>query len=273
MKLSIASSVFVNYPLGDAIRMAAEAGYAGIDVWGGRPHIYRHDYDQAELGKLRILIADYGLQLPSFMPAFFRYPHSLSSPNEVVRQDSLAYMYQCMDNAAALGTKILLGIPGHSLHGQARDDARKRLIESIAAVCEVARQYDIELGIEPANQAITDLVNTAGDAKLIIEELGYENLGIVLDTGHIHLSAESPREAISVAGSLLLQFHVNDNDGRRQQNLIPGDGSFDFDSCINLLIEAKFNGFLTVELGWDYTLDPLPAVREAQTRMRKWLDS
>jgi protein FrlC len=273
MKLSVASSVFVNYPLRDAIRMAANAGYAGIDIWGGRPHVYRRDFPEAELSKLKKLMQAESLEPASFMPAFFRYPHSLSSPNEVVRQDSLNYMYQCMDNAVVMGAKILLVVPGHSLYGQDQGDARKRMVDSIAAVCEYSQQYGIALGIEPANRAVTDLVNTASDALKIIQELGYKNLGIVLDTGHIHLSAESPEEAISISGTALLQVHVNDNDGRRQQNLIPGEGSFDFENFLGALGKANFNGFSTVELGWDYTLDPVPAVREAEVRISQIFDN
>jgi len=267
MKLSVASSVFVNYSLPDAIRLVAQAGYEGIDIWGGRPHVYRKDIKPEELAEIRSLIRRSGLEPVSLMPAFFRYPHSLSSPNETVREDSLEYMYECLESAVALGAKILLIVPGRSLHGQSREEAWKWMVEGIARICERARQYDVRLGIEPANAAVTDLVNTAGDALAIIDELGYENLGIVLDSGHIHLSAERPEEAIRNACTLLLQVHVNDNDGSRQQNLIPGDGTFDFSSFTSLLKRSGFAGYLTIELAWDYSLDPFPPVLESKQRM------
>jgi protein FrlC len=273
MKLSVVSSVFVNYRIQDTISMVAEAGFDGMDIWGGRPHVYRKDFSLAELKLIRAQMSDEGLEPVSFMPAFYRYPHSLSSPNEVVRQDSLEYMRQCMDNAVALGAKILLIVPGHSLFGQDLADARQRMIDSIDSVCRYSQQYDVRLGIEPANKAVTDLVNTAGDAKSIIQELGYPNLGVVIDTGHIHLSDETPEQAVRSLGPLLLQVHVNDNDGRRQQNLIPGEGTFGLEAFLAILRGANYAEFLSLELAWDYTLDPLPAVRLSEHRLRRVLQS
>ncbi len=273
MKLSVVSSVFVNYRIQDTIPLVAEAGYDGMDIWGGRPHVYRRDFSLAELKLIRAQMSDNGLEPVSFMPAFYRYPHSLSSPNEVVRQDSLEYMRQCMDNAVALGAKILLIVPGHSLFGQDLADARQRMIDSIDSVCRYSQQYEIRLGIEPANKAVTDLVNTAGDAKSVIQELSYPNLGVVIDTGHIHLSDETPEQAVKTLGPLLLQVHVNDNDSRRQQNLIPGEGTFGLKAFLAILRGANYAGFLSLELAWDYTLDPLPAVRLSEHRLRRVLQS
>lgn len=272
MKLSAASSVLVNYSIYDTILHVAKAGYDGIDIWAGRPHVYRRDFTQSELGRLRQLLDENNLIVASLMPAFFRYPHSLSSPNEVVRQDSLDYMRQCVDNAVTLGAKTVLVVPGRSLYGQGVENAREKMIDSIDTICRYSTQYDIRLGIEPANPMVSDLVNTSRDAVNIIDELGYSNLGVVLDTGHLNLTGESPEEAVKELGSLLLQFHIDDNDGHRQQNLIPGEGTFDFERLIQVLYATGFDGFLSVELAWDYTLNPVPAVEEAAKRIRALLE-
>jgi fructoselysine 3-epimerase len=271
MKLGIATSVFVNYALEDVIPCVAEAGYDGIDIWGGRPHAYRHDYAPADLRRLCGLLDHHHLTVASFMPAFYRYPHSLSSPNEVVRQDSLDYMRQCVDSAVILGAGLVLLVPGCSIHGQDAQDAHRRMVDSIDEICRYAAQYDIWLGIEPANRVASNLVNTASDALAIIDELRHTNLGVVLDTGHINLVDESAEEAVERLGDLLLQVHVNDNDGRRQQNLIPGEGTVDFGRLIQLLQATGYEGFLSAELAWDYTANPVPAVTEAARRIRALL--
>ena len=271
MKLGVATSVFVNYLLPDVIPCVAEAGYDGIDIWGGRPHAYRHDYAPADLERLRRLLDYYHLTVASFMPAFYRYPHSLSSPNETVRQDSLDYMRQCVESAVILGAGIVLLVPGCSLHGQDVQDARRRMMDSIDEICRYAARYDVRLGIEPANRVASDLVNTASDALSIINELGHPSLGVVMDTGHINLVQESAEEALKRLGGLLLQFHVNDNDGTRQQNLIPGEGTVDFGGLIRLLRATGYDGFLSAELAWDYTANPVPAIAEAAKRIRALL--
>jgi len=271
MKLGIASSVFVNYSIENTIDLVAAAGYDGIDIWGGRPHVYRNDCDEKRLRALRKRLTDNNLQVASHMPAFFRYPHSLSNPNEIVRQDSIDYMRQCIDNAVVLDAEIVLIVPGRSLEDQNLKDARGRLVDSISQVCTWAEQYYLRLGIEPANKMVTDLVVTSNDALEIIQELSYPNLGVVMDTGHIHLTGEAPEQAIKNLGDRLFQFHVNDNDGFNQQNLVPGEGSFDFTDFLQLLEAADYDGFLSAELGWHYTLDPVPAAQATLTRMKEYL--
>src|SRR4030095_4252075 len=145
--------------------------------------------------------------------AFYRYPHSLSNPNPKVRRDSIDYMRQCTDNAAVLGSPIVLVVPDFSLFGQATVDSRKRMVESVGEVAVYAAQYDLKLGIEVLYEDETDLVVTSDDALNMINELGSDNLGVVLDTGALHLSSESADEIVANLGDLLLQVHVNDNQG------------------------------------------------------------
>ncbi|MBL8153796.1 MAG: sugar phosphate isomerase/epimerase [Anaerolineae bacterium] len=273
MKLSIVSSVFVNFALPDAARSVCDLGVPGMDIWAGRPHAYRQDYSPAQLRDIRRLLEDRGVHAVSLMPAFFRYPHSLSNPNPLVRQDTLDYMRACMDNAITLGAGILLIVPGFSLHGQAVEDARARLTESIDLVCQAAEGYPIKLGIEPANASVTDLIVTADDAMHIIHALGHDNLGVVMDTGHMHLNRERIEDVLALVGDRLLQFHVNDNDGQRQQNAIPGEGTCDFTHFIDVLRARAYNGFLSIELGYDYTRDPITALGKSAAYMRRLIET
>lgn len=271
MKLGSATSVLLNYSIQDAVSLLIKAGFKGVDIWGGRPHVYRDDYTESELSKLREMIEQENVVIPSFMPAFFRYPHSLSSPNDHVRQDSIDYMLRCADNANILGAEVLLVVPGRSLNGQKVEDAFQRLMDSINQVCVYCEQYELKLGIETANEAVTNLVVTHQDALKIVNSLEHPSLGVVLDTGHLYLNQEDLIDVMDNLDDLLLQFHVNDNDGVHQQNLIPGDGTFNFSNFINVLKSYEYHGFLSVELGWQYTLDPEPAVRKSFERLQDLL--
>jgi protein FrlC len=271
VKFGIVSGVYLNYPIDEAVRRVAAAGYDSIDIWSGRPHVYRRDFNQKELSALRQLISDCGLKVSSFLPAFYRYPYNLSNPKDEVRRDSIQYMKECMDNAVALGAPVLLIVPGRTLYGQSHEDGWQRLLDSVDQVCRYAKQYSIRLGLEGINHHASDLVNTSADALRAIAELDHDNLGIVLDTGHMHLEREPVRAALARAGGRLLQFHVNDNDGKVQQNDVPGMGTFDFQDFINALKDAAYDGYLSAELGYHYTPDPDPAVGLTLTNLRGWL--
>jgi len=272
MKIGTATSVLYQYSIYDAVKIVADAGFDGIDIWGGRPHVYRQDFSDLELRELRQRIEDHGLEVSSLMPAFYRYPHSLSNPNPKVRLDSIEYMRQCVDNAAVLGTKIVLVVPDLSLHGQTRATSLQRMMESLDKVAQHASQYDLKLGIEVLYYDETNLVNNSDDALHIIRGLGHANIGVVLDTGTLNLSKESPQDIIDKLNGLLLQVHVNDNHGgEKQENLIPGEGTYDFMGLIQVLKENDYSGFLSAELSKEYSDDPAPALHKTAERLRAWI--
>ena len=272
MKLSLSSFIYFNYPLDEAIRRTAAAGFDGIDIWGGRPHAYRRDLSERELATLRRLIRDEGLAVASFIPAQFRYPTSLCSLNETIRQDSVRYIQDSIETAAALGSPIVSVCPGHTLHGQSKEDGIERLSESLWAITEFAARHNIRIAIEPADKYETDLLFTCADTLRLIEQLGYKNLGVLLDNGHAYVVDESAADAVRLLGDRLFHVHVDDNDGMRDQHLVPGDGDFDFPPFIEALRAVGYDGYLAAELTWDYTVDPDPPARLTVERMSKILN-
>ena len=158
--------------------------------------------------------------------------------------------------------------PGHTLAGQDREEAWEVLKSSLEEICSTASRHQIQIAIEPADRYETDLVNTIADAAHLIEQVDRANLGVLLDSGHVHVTGESLAEAVQAAGERLFHVHVDDNQGLRDQHLIPGDGSVDFPELYRLLAKAEYAGFLCAELGWDYTVDPIPAARQTIERLR-----
>ncbi len=271
MKLAVVSSVFANYTLEDVLPIVARAGYEGIDLWGGRPHVFRSDLGPSRLRALRRQAADLGLEIASVIPAFYRYPFSLTTNDDRIRQDSLDYLRESIDNAVQLGATSVLTVPGRSLHGQGREDAWARMSDSLSTVADFGAAAGVRIGVEAVNHYVSDLVVNAADALRLIRPLGRDNLGVVLDSGHIHLAGQDGVEEVHSLGPLLYQVHLNDNDGNKHQGLVPGDGTFDYRPLLRTLSETRFAGFLSVELSWDYSVDPEPHVTSAAKRIREWL--
>jgi protein FrlC len=273
MKLGTATSVLHYYAIQDAVAIVAEAGFDGIDVWGGRPHVYRRDWSTQELNALRQQIEGLGLGVSSFMPAFFRYPHSLSSPNANVRRDSIEYMRLCIDNAAILGAGLVLVVPDHSLYGQTVEESRKRMTESVGEVSEYAQQYKLKLGIEVLSDDETDLITSSDHALAIINALDHDNLGVVLDAGALHVTKETLAEALVKLKDRFLQIHVSDHQGIKQQNLIPGEGNYDFAEMMRVLLDHHYTGYISAELSREYAGNPLKALRTTAQRLRAWMEA
>jgi fructoselysine 3-epimerase len=263
MKTALSSFVFLYSSLEDAIRKTAGAGYEGIDIWGGRPHAYRTDLQRFETQKVNRLLKELNLTVASFIPAQFRYPTCLCSPNETIRQDSVAYILDSIETAATLNAPVVSVCPGHTLEGQTIQDAWTRLEDSLIVICERAGQYGIQVALEPADRYETDLMNTVETSMQMIHKLDIYNLGVVLDSGHVHLTPETFTQAVQLAGERLFHVHVDDNQGLRDQHLVPGQGNCDFKELFTALKAIGYRGFLSVELGWDYILDPLKPALES----------
>ena len=60
MKFAQSSAVYYNYSLKYAIQDLGRIGYDGIEIWGGRPHMYRQDLDE-QLTDILSLLEKYDL--------------------------------------------------------------------------------------------------------------------------------------------------------------------------------------------------------------------
>jgi protein FrlC len=261
MKFSQSSFVYFNYPLQEAIRRLHEAGYQGIEVWGGRPHAYRHDLDD-EMDDIIALLDRLEMGVPNFVPAQFRYPSILCSSNEAVRRDSVGYIQDAIDNALRLGAPYLSLCPGMTLFGQDLDEGWAHLRQSFTELLDYTEGKDLVLLIEPAHEAESTLILTVADGLRMIDEIGSERLGILLDTGHANVNGEDLAAAVRSLKDVPLHIHIDDNYGDSDAHLIPGEGDIDFGPFVEALKEIDYQGFVSGELGFGYTLDPDTAVVE-----------
>ncbi len=269
MKTALSAMVYLNYPLDEAIRRIAAMGYDGVDIWGGRPHAYRRDLTASDTKRLRELLAENGLGVASFIPAQFRYPTCLCSNNEVIRWDSVAYINDSLETATRLGAPVVSVCPGHTVHGQTVADGWQRLADSLARICERAGLLGLKIALEPADRYETDLLANTADAMRMVAQVAASNLGVVLDTGHAHIAGEPAQAALAGMGDRLFHVHIDDNNGQRDQHLIPGDGTAGLRTWVAALQADGYKGYLSAELAWDYTLGPDAAARLSLARLRE----
>lgn len=267
MKFAQSSFVYFNYSLEDAMRRLAAFGYDGIEIWGGRPHMYRDDLND-QLDTITRVLTQNNLTVCNFIPAQFRYPSILCSLNETVRRDSVAYIQSAMDNAVQVGAPSVSVCPGMTLYGESIEKGWVQLRQSLVEILDYAEKKNVRVLIEPAHVWETTLVRTVDEALRMIAEIKSPRLGVLLDTGHAHVNAENLAAVVRKLKDVPLHIHIDDNDGASDSHHIPGTGKIDYAPFVRALKEIGYTGFVSVELGFQYTRDPDAAIEQALSALR-----
>ncbi|HDP80323.1 MAG TPA: xylose isomerase [Spirochaetes bacterium] len=262
MKLSLSTFVYFRYPLIEAIQRTAGHGYDGVEIWGGRPHAYCDDMDPRRVADTAAVIADSGIAISNFIPAQFRYPVNIAAADDRIRAGSVDYLRKSIDAAAALGSPSVSLCPGFSLYGQSHGDAWDRMTESLQKLLDHARNMPLALLLEPGNLMETDLVVTVNDGIRAVKQLEGV-MGLLPDTGYLYINRESLSDVVDRCGDIPCHYHIDDNMGASDDHMTPGEGKIDFDIFLGSLAGSGYDGFLAVELGFQYTADPDPAVKRS----------
>lgn len=269
MKLSYSTKQYYNYRLEDTIRRGAKFGYTGVEIWGGRPHAYYKDIDEKSAASILKVLDETGVEISGFIPAQFGYPTNLCSPIKGIRADSVEYIKRSIDTSLTLGCKKVSLCPGRTLYGQGYKQGMADLNASLSALVDYAVKKDVLLLLEPAHMLESDLILTVEEGARLIEEQKYENMGIALDTGHCHVNKEVLVDTVYLLNdkNIPMHIHIDDNNTTADQHKIPGEGTIDFVPFFKALMEVGYDGYLTVELGFDYTANPDAAAYKSRKRL------
>ncbi len=173
----------------------------------------------------------------------------LSSEEEAIRANAFGYICALVDSAAAVGAGVVNG-PMYSATGKARllppAERRaewQRAVEGLRRAAGYAGERGVRLAIEPLNRYETDMVNTAAQGLELINAVGAANLGLHLDTFHMHLEEKDSAAAIRLAGTRLFHFHACENDRG-----VPGSGQVHWQAIAQALKQIDYQGAVVIEV-------------------------
>ncbi|MBE6667574.1 MAG: sugar phosphate isomerase/epimerase [Ruminococcaceae bacterium] len=89
--------------------------------------------------------------------------------------------------------------------------------------------------------------NTGKDMRDFLEFVGHPQLHACWDTGHGNCEGFSQYEQITTLGDHLYAIHYNDNQGEKDQHVMPYFGTLNHDEIINALIDINYKGYFTLE--------------------------
>jgi len=125
---------------------------------------------------------------------------------------------------------------------RARQEEWDRSVTGMREMATYASQKGVRLALEPLNRFETDMINTVAQGLDFINQVGMENVGLHLDTFHMHLEEKSSAAAIRMAGQKIFHFHACENDRG-----VPGTGQVHWTEIAEALIETGYAGPVVIE--------------------------
>jgi D-psicose/D-tagatose/L-ribulose 3-epimerase len=225
-------------PLEATVARLAASGYDGLEI-NGEP-------DQYDAGEVRECLARHGIVLWGAVTLMEHEGRDLVHPDRYVRLATRRYLEDTIRLIADLDGSVLCCVPstiGKTSPLADRDAEWRWCVDGVRAAGDFAGEHGVRIALEPITRFETYLLNRADQALALAADVGLPNVGVCLDTYHMHQEEQDPLEAIRRAGPLLFDFHVADSNRRP-----PGQGSIDWPAILATLAEVGYEGHLTAEV-------------------------
>lgn len=142
---------------------------------------------------------------------------SFTNPDPVVRRKAVELGKQAIEVARALDAKYVKFWPGQDGFDYPFQADYKRLwdysVEGIRAVAQSAPDMQFAIEYKEKEPRSHMFFNSAARTLLAIEDMGVENVGIVLDLGHSFFAKETPADVLQLVSrrGKLVSVELNDN--------------------------------------------------------------
>jgi len=170
------------------------------------------------------------------------------------RTASVQDVGHCLDWSAQAGAGHLVVHPGVASSPDQADARRACLVDSLACLADRRAAGHVRLCIENMPPGVWP-GSRMQDLLEVVESVGSEQVGLCLDTGHAHVQ-DGVVEAVRQASPRLWTTHVHDNNGKRDQHLLPGYGTLDWEAWRRALVEVGYRGVLMLECLAHFRADP-----------------
>src|SRR5512140_1854999 len=168
---------------------------------------------------------------------------NICSTNPEYVANAKEYIRWLVDAAAAVGSAVICG-PAYSSVGKDHiedDKARKaewdRAVAGIREMAEYAAKKNVRIALEPLNRFETDMINVVSQGMDFVAQVGMPNVGLHLDTFHMHLEERNSAAAIRRASDRIFHFHACENDRG-----VPGAGQVHWKEIAAALKEVGYEG-------------------------------
>lgn len=168
------------------------------------------------------------------------------SPDAGQRKAAVERMKWILEMTAILGGTHLCG-PYHSPLGVFSGtgptaEEKKRAVEVLRQVADIAQQNKVMLGIEYLNRFECYFLTTAADAKALVKEVNHPHFRSMYDTFHANIEEKNIAKTITDFAGSFCHVHISENDRGT-----PGTGHVHWDETFAALRKVNYDGWMVIE--------------------------
>ena len=187
---------------------------------------------------------------------------SIAHAERRLRIDSMDEIRRSLDIAEYLPFRFLI------VHMGLDDEAYDlRKLDAAMTSLEHLKVSAKELGVQ---LLLENVPNELGTPERLVQFLEYSrlNVKVCLDTGHAHLQ-RSLYSAMEILGSHVASTHIHDNQGEKDEHLIPFQGSIDWPEAVRSLRKGKGQFSLVLEVSDNDHKTVLGRLRDVVQRLEE----
>ena len=270
MKLALNGATTMRADLATDVRAAAAAGFDCLEIWAAKLRKFLREGSAAEL---KSLLDAHGLE-----------PYSINSIESITFRDAEGHarlLEECEElcrTASEIDCPYVVVVPSRLPEGKSWGDTVEESVRVLDELGRVAERHGVGLAFEFLGQPGCS-VQTLDQAAGIVNQLGREDVGLVLDSFHFYAGGSRLESIDALDAARLFVFHINDAEDRPREELedrhrlLPGAGILPLKEIATALARIGYDRVTSVEIFrpeyWES--DPLELAHDAYDATRKVL--
>lgn len=272
MKIGMFTSGYQRNPLEHCFQDAKKFGYDFIELWGGRPHAFAPDLKAGEIDDVKRLIDKYEIPVLGYTPEHNAYPYNFMIGSERQRQDAVAYLKLCLDEAEELGADYMLISPAHAGYGATYEEIWTRMIKTVRELGEHAQEVGVKLVVETLTPYESNAFKSANDAAELFRRVDSPYVVGMCDLVPPFVQHESMLDYLDKLGDKMYHFHIIDGEQGTDSHIVPGEGAIPLRELFMELKDSGYDRMATIELVTGYINEPRLYARRAIDQVRGYME-
>ena len=219
-QISAATYAYWHYTFDYTLDSIAACGFKNIEFWAASPQFSYLDFTVPERiekkKEINKMLSERGLKMNVFHPEQQNlYPLNIASPNPYLRNNSIRYMKEYIDDAADFEAKIIVLAPGWHVEDDQSPENYDRSVEALSLLSEYASQYGITTVVEEWPDIQRAFADTLPRLKKLLDDVGRENCKACINTDLMHAKGESIADYLNAFGpGRIALVHLADEGSR-----------------------------------------------------------